>query len=205
MGDAQHRAGDPGSWATLIEAGRLARRAGAHHTLARIALAADRGFVRLDSRGAEHLELVEAALEVADPDDVATTARLLALQAQCLVYRSAAARRARAAEAALALAEQVGDTTLRAQIGPGVQWGLTAPGQEARRARVARDTVTAAEATGDPRLLFAAHHSAYNVAVETADHVAAARSMALIGSIAGLGGRAAPALGRGPLPTPSRR
>lgn len=184
LGDAQHRAGDGAALVTLEDAGRLARRVGDGPTLARAALAADRGFVRLDARAVDHLALVDAALEVTDPDDRSTRARLLALRAQCLVYQPAADARSEAAEAALALATEVGDTTLLAQVGPGIQWGLIAPGQAGRRGRVARDTIAAAEATGDPRLLFAAHHSGYNVAVETADPVAASRSLATMHALA---------------------
>ncbi len=184
LGEAQHQAGDACALATLEQGAQLARRTGAHKTLARAALAADRGFVRLDQQATELLALVRAALEVADGEDRATSARLLALLAQCLVYTPDSDGRVAAARDALALAEAVGDTTLRAQIGPGVQWGLTEPGKESVRARVAQETIAAAEATGDPRLLFSAHHSAYNVAVETADPVAAARSLARIRAMA---------------------
>ena len=41
-----------------------------------------------------------------------------------------------------------------------------------------REAIRAAETVGDPRLEFSAHMSAYNIAVESADHVVAARSLA---------------------------
>ena len=52
------------------------------------------------------------------------------------------------------------------------------------RSRVAAQAIRAAESTGDPRLEFSAHLSAYNMAVQSADHAVAARSLAGLRGIA---------------------
>ena len=78
LGDAQHRAGDTQALDTLEEGARLARRSGAHEVLVRAVFAADRGFMLLDNRAPEYLEMVEAALAVTDParcPDVRAAAR----------------------------------------------------------------------------------------------------------------------------------
>ncbi len=180
LGDAQHRAGEAQALDTLEEGARLARRSGAHDVLVRAAIAADRGFMLLDNRAPEYLEMVEAALAVADPADVATFARLRALLAWSLMYTPDAARRLAAAHEAFDLATEYGDPTLLAQIAPAVLYGLWAPGRRVLRARVAAQAIHAAETVGDPRLEFSAYLSAYNVAVESADHVVAARSLAKV-------------------------
>jgi hypothetical protein len=178
LGDAQHRSGDPQALDTLEQGADLARRSGAHDPLLRAAIAEDRGFMRLDSRAPAYLATVEAALTVADPADTATYARLLALLAQSLTYTPDATRRVALAHQALDLALTHRDLTLMARIAPAVLCALWAPGSDELRSRVAANAISAAEASGDPRLEFSAHLAAYNVAIESADHVAAARSMA---------------------------
>jgi DNA-binding SARP family transcriptional activator/tetratricopeptide (TPR) repeat protein len=178
LGDAQHRAGDSAAFETLQEGARLARRSGAHEVLVRATFAYDRGFMLLDSRAPEYLAMVEAALAVTDSGDTATFARLRALLAQCLIYTPDAARRVAAAHEALDLATEVGDPTLFVQTARAALFGLWAPGRRELRTRVAAEAIRAAESVGDPRLAFGAHQSAYLVAVESADHAVAARSLA---------------------------
>jgi len=178
LGDAQLRAGDPQAQDTIAEGADLARRSGAHDLLIRAALASDPGFMRVDPRATEYLATVEAAVAVADEADTATYARLLALLAQCLVWTPEAERRIASAHQALALAEAHHDPTLFARIAPGVLWGLWEPGSGDVRSRVATKAVTVAEASGDPRLEFGAHIAAFDIAIEFADHVTAARSLA---------------------------
>jgi DNA-binding SARP family transcriptional activator len=178
LGDAQHRAGDTQALETLEEGARLARRSGTHEVLVRAVFAADRGFMLLDNRAPEYLAMVEAALAVTDPADVATFARLRALLARSLIYTPDAARRLAAAHEAFDLATQYDSPLLLAQIAPAVLYGLWAPGRRELRARVAAQAIRAAETVGDPRLEFSAYLSAYNIAVESADHVVAARSLA---------------------------
>jgi DNA-binding SARP family transcriptional activator len=178
LGDAQHRSGAPEALETLEEGAELARRSGADAALIRAAIAADRGFMRLDNRAPEYLAMVEAAVAVADPADTATYARLLALLGQSVIYTPDVERRLALANQALDLANGSDDPTLLARIAAAVLYALWAPGTEELRSRVAARAVVSAEASGDPRLVFSAYVAAYNVAVETADHVTAVRSLA---------------------------
>ncbi len=182
LGDAQHRSGDPLAFETLQDGARLARRSGAHDVVVRAAFAGDRGFMLLDNRAHEYVAMIEAALAVTDPTDTATYVRLRALLAQSLIYTPDNARRLAAAHEALELATEHGDPTLLAQIAPAVLHGLWAPGRRELRTRVAAEAMRAAESSGDPRLAFAAYQSAYLVAVESGDHVVAARSLARLRS-----------------------
>jgi hypothetical protein len=184
LGDAQHRSGNTQALDTLEEGARLAQRSGAREALVRAALAADRGFMRLDNSAPGYLATVEAALARTDPSDVPTYARLRALLARSLMYTPDAARRLAAAHEALDLATEHGDPTLFAQVAPAVLYALWGPGRGELRSRVAERAIRAAESTGDPRLEFSAHLSAYNMAVESADHAVAARSLARMRAIA---------------------
>ncbi len=134
--------------------------------------------MQIDPRAPEYLATVEAAIAVVDAADTATYSRLLALLAQTLVWTPDAERRVIAAREALELAETHPDPTLLARIAPGVLWGLWEPGSADVRSRVAARAVSVAEASGDPRLEFGAHLSAFDIAIESADHVTAARSLA---------------------------
>ena len=100
------------------------------------------------------------------------------------MYTPDAARRLAAAHEALDLATEHGDPTLLAQVAPAVLYALWEPGRRELRSRVAAQAIRAAESTGDPRLEFSAHLSAYNMAVESADHAVAARSLARMRAIA---------------------
>jgi hypothetical protein len=134
--------------------------------------------MRLDSRAPEYLGIVEAAVRVADRDDVETRARLLAILAQSLVFTPAIERRTALAHEAWTLADASDDPMVIARVGPAVLSALWTPGSGGRRAEIAARTVAAAETSGDPRLQFGAHHAAYSVAVESAEPATAARSLA---------------------------
>jgi DNA-binding SARP family transcriptional activator/tetratricopeptide (TPR) repeat protein len=185
LGDALHRAGDPAALETIAEGSRLAQASAAREPLIRAVFAADRGFMRIDSGAPEYLAMIEHALAVADPTDVATYARLRALLARGLVYTPDAARRLAAAHEALDLAEQLGDPTVFAQVAPAALYALWGLGRRELRQRVAADAIRSASAAGNPRLEFAAHQAAYNVAVESGDPTIAARSLAAMRTIAG--------------------
>lgn len=185
LGDALHRAGDPAALDTITEGARLAQASAVREPLVRAVFAADRGFMRIDSGAPEYLAMVEHALAVADPADVATYARLRALLARSLLYTPDSTRRLAAAHEALDLAEQHGDPLVFAQVAPAALYALWGLGRRELRQRVAADAIRAANAAGDPRLEFAAHQAAYNAAVEAADPVIAARSLAAMRTIAG--------------------
>ncbi len=180
LGRAQRRAGDPAAFGTLARAAEAARTSANHEALIEAVLAADRGFMYVGGNAAEYLRLVEAAVTVAGPSDLATRARLLALLAQSLVYTAQAARRVALAREAWTIAAGSGDDRLTAAIAPAVLAALWTPGSGRLRSAIAARAVRSAELTGDPRLLFSTHHAAYNVAVEAADPESAARSLAVL-------------------------
>lgn len=184
LGTALHRSGDPTAYATLQEAAELAQRAGASDVLVRAALATDRGFLQLGAFAPQQLAIVEAAVAVADPGDVETHVRLLALYAQSLIHTPHADRREAVAREALDLATANGDPALLAAIASPVLYALWAPGSSTLRSDLAARAVEAAAASGDPLLEFTTHVAAYTVAIELADPAAAARSLATLRAIA---------------------
>ncbi len=147
--------------------------------LVKAVLAADRGFMRYEG-APEFLASIEAAVVVADRSDTQNYARLLALLAQTLSYTRDDDRRFARRREALDLADR--DPALLARVGPAVLNSMWARGSDELSSRIAARAITAAEASGDPRLEFSAHLSAYNVAIQSADHVAATRSLAKIRS-----------------------
>ncbi len=177
LGHAQYRAGDPSAQATLVQGANLARVSGQNESLIRAALAADLGIARMDRFAQEYSEVVEAALAVADPADVATYSRLLALVSMSLVYTPDLERRQSLAHQALRLAEESGDPAIVAGVAPPVLTALWAPGNEGLRNQVAARTLAAAEASGDPLLQFRVNFAARQVAIESGDPVMASRTL----------------------------
>ena len=178
LGHTQYRAGDPQAQATLVDGARLARRLGQHQTLIRAALVADLGVPRVDSLARDHTEVVESALEVADPADTATYARLLALLSKCLTFTPELERRVTLAHQALGLAEESGDPTIIAAVAPGVLTAMGGPGSERLRDQVAARALSAVEASGDPLLQFRVNLAARQVAIQSGDPVIAAQTLA---------------------------
>ncbi len=168
LGVAQHRAGDPAAHATVIAAGKLAARAGAGDVLVRAALANEHVLVRVGAVDEDLLELVEAALAVADRDDPATYASLLAVYALQLVHTPRAELRRRLALEAIELAEQSADAAALPRMISALQFALWGPGALALRRQVA-DRAVAAAAGADRYLQYWTSRAAFNVAVESAD------------------------------------
>jgi DNA-binding SARP family transcriptional activator len=176
LGHAQFRAGDPQAQVNLGQGAELARRSGQRETLIRAALAADLGVPRIGNFVQES-EIVESALEVADPADTATYARLLALQSKSLTFTPDVGRRVSLAHRALRMAEESDDATLLAGVAPAVLAALWAPGNERLRNEVAARALLAAEASGDPLLQFSVNLAAHQVAIESGDPVTAAHTL----------------------------
>jgi DNA-binding SARP family transcriptional activator len=176
LGHAQFRAGDPQAQANLGQGAKLARRSGQRQTLIRAALVADLGVPRVGSFVQES-EIVESALEVADPADTATYARLLALLSKSLTFTPDVGRRVTLAHRALRMAEESDDATLLAGVAPAVLAALWAPGNERLRNEVAARALSAAEASGDPLLQFSVNLAARQVAIESGDPVMAAHTL----------------------------
>ena len=177
LGHAQYRAGDPHSEANLVRGAKLARRSDQRQTLIRAALVDDLGIPRLDSLAREHSEIVESALEVADPADTATYARLLALLSKSLTFTPEVVRRVTLAHHALRLAEESDDPRIIAGVAPAVLAALWAPGNERLRNEVAARALSAAEASGDPLLQFSVNLAARQVAIESGDPVTATHTL----------------------------
>jgi DNA-binding SARP family transcriptional activator len=184
LGEALHQAGDADAYPTLQAGAELARSCGAAAVLVRAALATDRGFMQVGSFAPQQLAIVEAAVEVADPDDTVTYARLLALFAQSLIHTPRAQLREDVGRRALELATASSEPTLLPAIASSVLYALWGPGSSALRADVAARAIEAAAASGEPLLEFATHVAAYTVAVELADPVAAEQSLATLRRIA---------------------
>ena len=102
---------------TLLEAGRLADRAGFDDLLARASLANTRGFVgTVDPLIADRVDLLRAALGKCAPDDVGSRARLLATLAVETRGMDPSADCGPFAEEAVVLARGVGDPRLLAHV-----------------------------------------------------------------------------------------
>jgi hypothetical protein len=131
LGHAQFRAGDPRAQVNLGQGAELARRSGQSQTLIRAALVADLGIPRVGTF-VQELEIIESAMEVADPADTATYARLLALLSKSLTFTPDVERRVALAHRALTMAEESDDATLIACVAPAVlaalrsNWGTVA-------------------------------------------------------------------------------
>jgi hypothetical protein len=138
---------------------------------------ADLGVLRVDSLAREHSEVVESALQVADPADTATYARLLAVLSKSLTFTPDVGRRVTLAHRALRLAEESGDATLLASVAPAVLAALWGPGNERLRDDVVARALSAAEASGDPLLQFSVNLAARHVAIESGDPVMAAHTL----------------------------
>jgi DNA-binding SARP family transcriptional activator/tetratricopeptide (TPR) repeat protein len=177
LGHAQYRAGDPQAEANLVRGAKLARSCGQRQTLIRAALVTDLGVPRVDRLVQEQSEVVEAALEVADPADTATYARLLALFSKSLTFTPDVERRVALAHQALRLAEESDDPTIVAIVAPSALAALWAPGNERLRNDVADRALSAAEASGDPLLQFRVNLAARQVAIESADPAMAAHTL----------------------------
>jgi hypothetical protein len=127
LGEAQHRAGDPRARQTLLGAATRARKVGAREALVRAALANDRGFASPRVPDVEQLEVLDAAIAAADPADVSTMARLLALRAQELVHTSEHELRLASARQAIELLDRTDDPRLLPQMITALAFGLWGP------------------------------------------------------------------------------
>jgi len=184
LGVAQRRAGDPAAHGTVIEAGKLAERSGAADVLVRAALANEHILVRVAAVDEEMLSLVEAALAVADRDDTATYATLLAIYALQLVPTPRAELRQRVAHEAIELVEQSPDALALPRMISALQFALWGPGALPLRRELADRASTAADAGADLYLQFWTSRAAFNVAVESADAAGSASALGRMQALA---------------------
>jgi DNA-binding SARP family transcriptional activator/tetratricopeptide (TPR) repeat protein len=176
LGHAQYRAGDPRAQDNLAQGAQLARHCGERQTLIRAALVDNLGVPRV-GEFVQESEMVESALEVADPADTATYARLLALLSKSLTFTPDLGRRVTLAHRALRMAEESDDATLIAGVAPAVLAALWGPGNERLRNEVAARALSAAEASGDPLLQFSVNLATHQVAIESGDPAMTAHTL----------------------------
>jgi hypothetical protein len=184
LGEAQHRAGDPRARQTLLEAATKARKVGAREALVRAALANDRGFSSPRAPDVEQLEVLEAAIAAADPADVSTMARLLALRAQELVHTSEHELRLASARQAIELLDRSDDPRLLPQMITALAFGLWGPATLELRRDLAARAAVAADGIDDPILEFTTRRATFYVGIESADAVLATTSLERIKAIA---------------------
>jgi tetratricopeptide (TPR) repeat protein len=184
LGEAQHRAGDPRTHRTLLDAAGIARRTGARDVLVRAALANDRGFSRAGVADHEQLATLEAAIAVVDRTDTTSFARLLACRAQELVHSPNREERLTSARRAIELVERSDDPNLLPQVISALVFGLWGPDTLQIRRQLAQRAVAAAATTGDPFLEFSTNRAAYYVAIESGDAAAAGAALERIRQIA---------------------
>ncbi|HZI37510.1 MAG TPA: AAA family ATPase, partial [Acidimicrobiia bacterium] len=169
LGEAQHRMGDPGYRATVLEGARLAERIGDAYGLARAALAGYRGMWTM-SLGVdrERVAALEAALRAWEGHEDLVRARLLANLAVELMFVDRQRRWALSDEA-LAVARRLGDRPTLGRVLLSRIAAIWEPGALAeRRAHVGELLVLAAE-LGDPFLKVWAELYGFETAMEVGE------------------------------------
>jgi tetratricopeptide (TPR) repeat protein len=184
LGEAQHRAGDPRARETLLAAATRARKVGARDALVRAALANDRGFSSPRVPDVEQLEVLDAAIAAADPQDVSTMARLLALRAQELVHTPQHELRLASARQAIELLDRSDDPRLLPRMITALAFGLWGPATLGIRRDLAARAAAATDEIDDPILEFTTRRATFYVGVESADVVLATTSLERIKAIA---------------------
>jgi class 3 adenylate cyclase/tetratricopeptide (TPR) repeat protein len=171
LGEAQRRAGDPASRATLLEAAHLARVHGDADHLARAALANTRGGY-WSSSGAvddEKVAALEAALAAVGEAPTAVRARLLATLALELVFTPDRARRVRLSDESLHIARAVADAATLAHVQMARAYSINAPDTLAERLAGTAELLTLAAVLGDPLVEFMAHFLRARVTFEAGE------------------------------------
>jgi DNA-binding SARP family transcriptional activator/tetratricopeptide (TPR) repeat protein len=183
-GAAQQRSGDPRARATLLEAADLAQRCGAPAVLIRAALATDRGLGRVGAVDTEQLAVIEAAIDVADPADPNTYARLLALYALGLIHTPRYELRHAVARQAVELIDASDDPMLLLHTISALTFALEGPGTLPLRRELTLRSVASARTAENPVLQLWTSRAAYFVAIESGDPQLARESLELITAIA---------------------
>ncbi len=170
LGDARHRAGDPGHREVLFRAARLAKEQGDANALARAALAATRpGFTV--SVGAVDEELVavleDAVAAAVDPPGL--QARVLGALALATVFAQDRGRLLELSDQALALARDSGDPVSLATVLANRAYSMIHPTTLGLRLDDTAELVELAGRLGDPGLEFTAHWVRGRTLLETGD------------------------------------
>ena len=150
LGTAQRHLGDARYRDTLLEAGRVARRAGASDLLAAAAMANNRGtWSAVGTTDGDKIELLQAALDAVGPEDSATRARLLGLLALEHYWVPGPARFDLSAEA-VEVARRVGDPAALADALSGRSLAAIDPHNTAERRVLFPELVDLCRQLGDP-------------------------------------------------------
>ena len=187
LGDAQRRAGEAAHRDTLLEAARLAQALGDGDGLARAALASSRlGYTSsAGSLDQGRVAALEAALAAAGTTATSVHARLLATLGLELVYTPQRARRVRLSDEAVALARQLGDPAVLAQVLLPRFWTIIAsPTLDERLANTA-ELLELTDRIGDPVLVFLARWQRARVMFEAGDVPSAAAELDRAESLSG--------------------
>jgi tetratricopeptide (TPR) repeat protein len=150
LGEAQHRMGDPGYRATILEGARLAERLGDADCLARAALAGYRGmWTRSLGVDQERVAALEAALRAWGGREDVVRARLLANLAVELMFADRQRRWALSDEA-LAVARRLGDRPTLGRVLLSRIPTIWEPGALAERRALVGELAALATDLGDP-------------------------------------------------------
>jgi hypothetical protein len=178
LGEARRQSGDAAYRETLLEASRIACSLEHAELAARAAFANNRGFASiLGEVDRERLAAIEQAIKLDDPPHPARRARLLALQAQELLWDPDYERRWALADEAVALARETSDARTFPEV-------LTLAGNAYwtsqtldLRSGLTNELSECATATGDPALLFWAHQIEFNFYGEKGELARAQRAL----------------------------
>ena len=178
LGDAQRLTGDSGFRETLLEASRIASTLEDAGLAARAALANNRGYASvIFAVDAERLAAIARAIELDKPRSPARRARLLALQAQELLWDADFARRRALAEEAIALARRSDDKRTLAEVLRGAHTAMLSAQTLELRAALAEEIAGCAEELGDPALRYHAYSIGLHVHIERGGEPALAQAI----------------------------
>ncbi len=181
FGDAQRESGDPGFRGSLLEAGRLAERAGDSDTLVAAALANHRGDMSWSGQvDTERVAVLEGALATLDHSDSASHAVLLSILASELQWAPDWRRRLAQSDAGLAMARRLGDPPTLAKVLSARHEAIRVPPTLGERLENTAELLALCERLGDLRQLgYAALWRAHS-AWENGDIAEVDRSMAVV-------------------------
>ena len=178
LGEAQHRMGDPGYRATVLEGARLAERIGDAYGLARAALAGYRGMWTM-SLGVdrERVAALEAALRAWEGHEDLVRARLLANLAVELMFVDRQ-RRWALSDDALAVARRLGDLPTLGRVLLSRIAAIWEPGALAERRAHVGELLALAADLGDPFVKVWAELYGFETAMEVGEVEEADRLLA---------------------------
>ena len=186
LGDAQRRASDPASRATLLQAVTLAQSLGDVDALARAALANTRG-AYWSTAGAvdfERVAALEAALAADADTPTARRARLLATLGLELVFTADRSRRVGLSNEALRMARSLDDPVTLAHVLMTRTWTINAPDTLAERLANVAELLELAGSLDDPLLQFIAHFLRARVTLESGEFDDGSQHLRTAGALA---------------------